>query len=181
MKDTEIIWAAGFFDGEGYSGMVPTKKGDWVGYYLKLAVGQKDRRPLDRFHLAVGGSGAIYGPYSHNPGWAPMYYWKDQGASAEAVMDLLLPHLSEPKREQWAQAQQALAALPTSRCQCGCGEWARPGNAYIHLHHLKPKLTKEQAVEIRGSHDRGVDLARRYHVSPQTICDIRKGRKWALL
>lgn len=41
------------------------------------------------------------------------------------------------------------------------------------------KLTPDQAREIKRSSERGSDLAARYGVSQQTICDIRKGRKWA--
>jgi hypothetical protein len=40
------------------------------------------------------------------------------------------------------------------------------------------KLTDEQAREIIQSTDRGCDLARRYGVAQQTICAIRKRRKW---
>lgn len=41
------------------------------------------------------------------------------------------------------------------------------------------KLTVAQVEDIRNlSAERGSDLARRFGVSPQTICDIRKRRKW---
>jgi hypothetical protein len=40
------------------------------------------------------------------------------------------------------------------------------------------KLTEAQAAEIRASADRGVDLAAKYGVAQQTICNIRKGRRW---
>lgn len=40
------------------------------------------------------------------------------------------------------------------------------------------KLSKEDGDLIRASSERGIDLARRYGVSPATICDIRKNRSW---
>jgi hypothetical protein len=40
------------------------------------------------------------------------------------------------------------------------------------------KLTENQAIEIRDSKEPGCDLARRYGVAQQTICNIRKGRRW---
>ena len=45
---------------------------------------------------------------------------------------------------------------------------------------LSAKLSAQAVLEIKSRpFDRGADLAREYRVSPQTICDIRKGRKWA--
>lgn len=38
------------------------------------------------------------------------------------------------------------------------------------------KITAEQAAAIRNSTARGVDLARRYGISTQHVCNIRKGR-----
>lgn len=43
------------------------------------------------------------------------------------------------------------------------------------------KLTEAQVLEIRASDERSFILARRYGVSPTTICDIRKGKLWAHL
>lgn len=40
-------------------------------------------------------------------------------------------------------------------------------------------LTEADVRSIRASTKRGVDVARRYGVSPQAICDIRKWRNWA--
>lgn len=40
------------------------------------------------------------------------------------------------------------------------------------------KLTEQQVAEIRSSKERGVDLAKRYGVSPAVICVARKGKTW---
>lgn len=44
--------------------------------------------------------------------------------------------------------------------------------------HPNAKLTAQQVAEIKASNERGVDLAKRYGVAQQTICGIRKGRRW---
>jgi hypothetical protein len=42
--------------------------------------------------------------------------------------------------------------------------------------HRTAKLTYEQALEVKASTKRGVDLARRFGVSENVICNIRAGR-----
>jgi hypothetical protein len=42
------------------------------------------------------------------------------------------------------------------------------------------KITWAIASEIRASKGRGVDVADQFGVSPQLVCDIRKGRNWVL-
>lgn len=44
------------------------------------------------------------------------------------------------------------------------------------LGHQCTKLTDQEAVEIRNSKERGVDLARQYGVSQNVICNLRAGR-----
>ena len=48
---------------------------------------------------------------------------------------------------------------------------------------LRPqsKLTAVQVKAISDSKERGVDLARRFDISQQTVCDIRKRRSWKCL
>lgn len=40
------------------------------------------------------------------------------------------------------------------------------------------KLTTAQVLEIKSSNETGVDLARRFGLSPSTVCQIRKGLRW---
>lgn len=47
--------------------------------------------------------------------------------------------------------------------------------------HQNSKLTADQVIEIKGSKERGVDLANRFRVTPSLICNIRKGRGWSHL
>ena len=53
-----------------------------------------------------------------------------------------------------------------------------------HLQALTPTahrtdMTPAIARTIRESKARGVDIAARYGISKQIVCDIRKGRRWA--
>ena len=48
--------------------------------------------------------------------------------------------------------------------------------------HWQAKLTNSRVVEIRerrANGERGIDLARHYGVSQQTICDVYKNRTWS--
>lgn len=78
-----VVWAAGFFDGEG-SWFYDTQG------YLALTVGQKTREACDRFRDAVG-RGKVYGPYKNNGNG--FYQFKAGGKDAVYVLDLLKPYL----------------------------------------------------------------------------------------
>lgn len=107
MTETELAWAAGFFDGEGNAML-----GRPGGYRQVIAhIGQADRRVLDRFQGAVG-VGKVYGPRAHkNPRARPMYEWKAwTPTSFHLVMWLLWPWLSEIKRMQFHQASEEYRA-----------------------------------------------------------------------
>jgi hypothetical protein len=91
--ETELAWAAGFFDGEGSSYTIKQK-------YVQLSVSQQDRRPLDRFAKAVG-TGNVRGPYTGKARPKPLYFWTSAGTRATFVMTQLWPFLSDPKKEQF--------------------------------------------------------------------------------
>lgn len=109
MLETEIAWAAGFFDGEGSVFVRHTKrhKGGTTGKMyplltVELSVAQVRREPLDRLLKALG-TGVVRGPYApkrknHNK------YYRFQTAGRPRVLrvaTLLWPYLSIPKREQF--------------------------------------------------------------------------------
>lgn len=50
-----VIWAAGFFDGEGSVGLFRARAGNKV-MTLRIRVSQNTREPLERFMLLWGGS-----------------------------------------------------------------------------------------------------------------------------
>lgn len=112
--ETELAWAAGFFDGEGNVRCWVSKKGavrdpSRVYVYMQVQVYQKTITPLDRFQTALGRVGKIYGPYLTTAG-NEYYKFFANGLEGEAAMRLIEPYLSGPKSEQLKQAREVLAS-----------------------------------------------------------------------
>jgi hypothetical protein len=104
----ELSWSAGFFDGEGTTGLSK-------GRYARMSIHQVDRRPLDRFQSAVLGVGSVIGPYPHKNGrWQPIHQWRVSGSGAQAVLAMLWPFLSEPKKEQARPVLEVMSAYFSS-------------------------------------------------------------------
>lgn len=107
MIQTELAWAAGFFDGEGTIWrQAPKRSGEASPRggrgYLRLSIQQTDRQVLDRFHAAVGGAGKVVGPYTRTSATASAF-WAFQAASFRDVMTIvafLWKFLSPIKRLQ---------------------------------------------------------------------------------
>jgi hypothetical protein len=116
---SEIVWAAGFFDGEGSASVhwQGVRKDGTRRAYAQISVNQKALEPLYRFAAAVG-----YGNVSVATGdWCSG--WFATGARAHEVMAMLWPWLSDPKRQQWAKVASVIAQNEPSRnspkCDCG--------------------------------------------------------------
>lgn len=105
----ELAWGAGFWDGEGCCSArlrPEVSGGDYIQVTLDL--GQHGRRPLDRFHAAVGGIGSVAGPRAAGRAGLVRYDWQAGGfETVQAVIAMLWPFLCEPKREQAAAALTA--------------------------------------------------------------------------
>lgn len=121
MNDTELAWAAGFFDGEGsafvnHQRKVPHKdRANPASYDITtpvLSVCQVDVRPLLRFSKAVNGRKPT-GPYKHKKEGHNKYYrWDACGRpSVHRIVTLLWPYLSEPKKEQIRKVWEELMRL----------------------------------------------------------------------
>ena len=165
MSETELAWAAGFFDGEGCSHVARSTKPN-VSPYVRLAVAQKERGPLFRFQDAVG-TGTINGPYGGG-----VSYWSAGGRlQARAVMEKLWPYLSEPKRDQYLAKKREADASPVSRSTWG----GHLGNA---------KLDAEKVSTIRTRYKSGdvtyQQLADEFGVARCTIGQIIRRESWHL-
>lgn len=104
----QLAWAAGFWDGEGCCGISNGKSG---AVSLYLTISQVPREPLDRFARAVG-CGRVSGPFQRSkPHHQPQYLWRIGSFEyCQAVLAMLWPFLSGPKREQAAAALERVAA-----------------------------------------------------------------------
>ncbi len=107
MKEIELAWAAGFFDGEGCVSTVHrgNKGGKQTLVSGNCAVVQTNPEELNRFRRAVG-CGRVTGPYKTK--WQDRYQWTAHSQQDIAkVFDLLGNYLCSRKR---AQFKSTLAA-----------------------------------------------------------------------
>ena len=110
-KQDEIKIMAGFFDGEGCIG-THWKKGKYLK--LEIDIGQTEWETLERFRRAVGGLGAVYGPFDESKQPArlktralaknprpvrPNYRYQAGSDDAIKVFKLIRPYLGSFKRE----------------------------------------------------------------------------------
>lgn len=135
MDTHELAWAAGFFDGEGYTGYSARS------YSLRMCVGQKDREVLDRFQAALGGIGRVYVTPKAD---APYHQWYLSGQeNVGRALELLRPYLGRLKTEQ---AERALGARVERysnfwgeqpiRCRKG-HDLTLPDAIYTHPPHMR--------------------------------------------
>lgn len=104
----ELMWAAGFFDGEGnfnFSWRNVIRKGQPAKYgRITVQISQTDTDVLYRFQQAIGGLGSVTGPYHYkepNPKWTPIYrYQSSSPKEVIFIIRLLLPYLSSVKSKQ---------------------------------------------------------------------------------
>lgn len=89
---TELAWAAGFFDGEGSTSMI-RKNG------IILAICQNHVEVLERFQQAVD-AGTIYGPYPMKATGNLRWQFLASTKVAIVVLGKLWPYLSSEKRNQ---------------------------------------------------------------------------------
>jgi hypothetical protein len=85
MKQTDIAWAAGYFDGEG-SVSIPLKSQKWP--YLQVAISCKDARPLRRIQNLFAGA------VTKDNRSGGCFRWQVQSREAIAFMKLIRPYLS---------------------------------------------------------------------------------------
>jgi hypothetical protein len=94
LSQTELAWAAGFFDGEGT--VIKTKNSYRPqSVHVRLSVPQKGMECLERFRRAVGGYGYIYARACTID-----LYAVARLEHVDIVLNLLWPYLSTPKRNQ---------------------------------------------------------------------------------
>lgn len=104
-----LAWAAGFFDGEGTIAAYHHRGADRAAKPV-IRIAQVDRRPLDRFRLAVG-RGSVIGPIipKGHKTWSEHHAYKlTNFEEVQAVIVMLWPFLSEPKREAAVKALQIM-------------------------------------------------------------------------
>ena len=156
--DEELAWAAGLFDGEGSTMLMPHRS--HLGYFIaEVAVTQSGDvgvpQVLRRFREAVGGSGKVYGPYRQKDARKSVYRWKAQTQKqVESVVLLLWHWLGYLKR---AQAKEVLTVLrrqaPLAR---GNPSWGSHKTHCVHGHkyataRVRPYVSRRGGTQRRDS------------------------------
>jgi len=97
MDDWKVIWAAGFFDGEGTVALSPHGHGRYDVYrHLQVSAAQKVTEPLYILRDTFGGN--IYDVFPNHPKRI-LYRWEIGTQGAVKVLRAMLPYLSV-KREK---------------------------------------------------------------------------------
>lgn len=118
-RSEELAWAAGFFDGEGYVGVVSRKKASSPSkmrryYHANLSISQVNDAVLKRFQRIVN-CGGISGPSGiarQKAGHKPIYYYKVcRQADVLKIFELLKPYLSPVKLAQFEMTFEKLEAI----------------------------------------------------------------------
>lgn len=104
LSQTELAWAAGFFDGEGSTWATQSLHVD-----IPQAIQGDESEPfvLRRFVVAVGVPTEIHP--MRRTGGKPIFKVRYSGMKAATVLQRLWPHLSKVKR---LQAREAIESLP---------------------------------------------------------------------
>lgn len=117
-SNTDIAWAAGFYDGEGTAGCYPNKDKISGRTYHKItmSVSQCDTGVLVKFLSAVN-VGNIYGPFhTKNPKRSNLWQWRVTNLEdIQQAYDLLEPYIGTIKKAQLLKAMQDFDNRPNKR------------------------------------------------------------------
>jgi hypothetical protein len=103
--DTEIAWAAGFFEGEGYFSAIPRQLKDGPRLYPFVGINNTDYEMLARFHEIVGVGrietrSVAYSPFNAKPQWR---WIAGKRHEAEHILQLFTPWLSTKRKARAAE------------------------------------------------------------------------------
>lgn len=106
-KLSDLSWAAGFLEGEGYFASVKRRK----RHFPVVTAGQVDILPLLRLQRLVGGR--VTGPYQNKQlNHRPHYQWSVFGREATGIMLSLFSLLSKRRQDAITEAISVWKAQP---------------------------------------------------------------------
>lgn len=109
----DYVYAAGFFDGEGYVGIVGKNSEK-----LRMSVVGTDPRPLLRFRALFGGSISAVAMQKYGANNRNRFTWEVSGRTAAGVLSGMLPHLLV-KAEQAQVALEFMATFGAGNVKVG--------------------------------------------------------------
>jgi intein-encoded DNA endonuclease-like protein len=86
-SETELAWAAGFFDGEGCIILRKSKN----TYVVRATVTQVNPAPITKFKQLFGGHISLQ--KQKREGWKDQWKWEQDSKSGVETLKLLLPYL----------------------------------------------------------------------------------------
>ena len=96
---TDIVWAAGLFEGEGCIAQHTKGSG-----YRKLVISMTDSDVMKRF-VDVVGYGNLRGPYNYKAGYKPFWRWEIvKSKEVLRILKMFLPHLGKRRAEKAIEA-----------------------------------------------------------------------------
>lgn len=96
--ETDSIYLAGFFDGEGYIGLLKKKRSEsYIEYFIQASIGQKDGATMDWIKDNFGG-------HVHHVKRDGSYQWIVSNQAAYKVLKRIEPYLKYKR----PQAQMAI-------------------------------------------------------------------------
>ena len=174
----ELAWAAGFFDGEGCTGLYVSSKGGCN--FPKITISQVNRVHLERFQRAVGGIGKIYGPYTRkgHPNKRPSYQFQtSKFETCQAIIAMLWPWLGVEKREQARKAMFAWNPI---------GHYQSLANkAAIAVANRRswndPVMGPRRAATLKAAREKSLQVMRGRPAIPSQLEALNRGRenRWA--
>lgn len=155
MDRTELAWAAGFFDAEGWAGAVKHRDGTWPVAQINQAGAFGVPEVLERFHAAVG-IGRIGGPQCA-PGKLDLYRWvASSRADVVRTVTTLAPWLGLVKAEQFALAVgpvsfEETAVAPEEPLAWAAGLFDGDGSTYFERHKTHAGYVRAEMAVTQSS------------------------------
>lgn len=97
IKDTDLAWAAGFFDGEGYVTIGRRNHKGYIGHYLRVGVNHVAPEPIVKLHELFGGKVEYTDKVVGNR--KPRYRWILNTRAANEFLTTIKPYLINKIKE----------------------------------------------------------------------------------
>lgn len=126
-------YMAGFFDGEGYVGVLKRQRGKYLEYFVQLSIGQNDGGVMDWVKANFGGN--LYVIKRDGS-----YYWTSSNRNAYIFLKRIVPYLRY-KKPQAEMAIRFFEERPKERA-ISPEEYARRESIYLELKAQKKIFSK---------------------------------------
>lgn len=126
-------YMAGFFDGEGYVGVLKRQRGKYLEYFVQLSIGQNDGGVMDWVKANFGGN--LYVVKRDGS-----YYWTSSNRNAYIFLKRIVPYLRY-KKPQAEMAIRFFEERPKERA-ISPEEYTRRESIYLELKAQKKIFSK---------------------------------------